>query len=151
MSRGRGRVQNKIIEILTLLRSHRDGGETLRLLAVGVFRRTDRSAIETTRQALNSLITRGDIVEVIEGRVKFYNLTSPAPKARRRRARTAALLSPRNTIEDPRRVLAKILGMLGSDNEGEVLAAARSAERARTRLDRTWFDLLGVPPPSKTI
>jgi hypothetical protein len=38
--------------------------------------------------------------------------------------------------------LAKILGMLGSDAEGEVLAAAARAEEMRRALSTTWHALL---------
>jgi hypothetical protein len=40
--------------------------------------------------------------------------------------------------------LAKILGMLGSNQDGEVLSAARAAEEIRQRANLTWEDLLGV-------
>jgi hypothetical protein len=39
--------------------------------------------------------------------------------------------------------LAKLLGMLGSEHEGEVLSAARKIEAERKRLERTWEQLLG--------
>ncbi len=38
--------------------------------------------------------------------------------------------------------LAKFLGMLGSNHDGEVLNAARIAERLRKQLDKTWVALL---------
>ncbi len=38
--------------------------------------------------------------------------------------------------------LAKFLGMLGSNHDGEVLNAARIAERLRKKLDKTWVALL---------
>jgi hypothetical protein len=38
--------------------------------------------------------------------------------------------------------LAKFLGMLGSNHDGEVLNAARIAERLRKQLDKTWVSLL---------
>jgi hypothetical protein len=40
--------------------------------------------------------------------------------------------------------LAKILGMLGSSQEGEVLNAACAAEEMRQRANLTWEDLLGL-------
>jgi len=40
--------------------------------------------------------------------------------------------------------LAKILGMLGSNQDGEVLSAARVAEEMRQRATLAWEDLLGV-------
>ncbi|MFI4986206.1 MAG: hypothetical protein ACHQF3_02095 [Alphaproteobacteria bacterium] len=41
--------------------------------------------------------------------------------------------------------LAAILGMLGSAHDGEILAAAKSAEAERKRLGATWQELLNVP------
>src|SRR5258708_3049155 len=41
--------------------------------------------------------------------------------------------------------LAAILGMLGSEHDGEVLNAARQAEAERRRLSVTWGDLLAPP------
>ena len=38
--------------------------------------------------------------------------------------------------------LAQVLGMLGSQHDGEVLNAARQAERIRRSLDRPWSDLV---------
>jgi hypothetical protein len=40
--------------------------------------------------------------------------------------------------------LAKILGMLGSDYEGEKLNAAVEAEKYRRKLGMTWAELLGL-------
>jgi hypothetical protein len=38
--------------------------------------------------------------------------------------------------------LARVLGMLGSGHDGEVLAAARQAERLRAEAGLTWFDII---------
>jgi hypothetical protein len=45
--------------------------------------------------------------------------------------------------------LAKLLGMLGSDHPGEVVAAARQAERLRAEAGLTWPEIIGpaLPPP----
>jgi hypothetical protein len=45
-----------------------------------------------------------------------------------------------------RRRLARVLGMLGSLHDGEVLAAARTAETLRSQSDNTWYELLGAEP-----
>jgi hypothetical protein len=42
--------------------------------------------------------------------------------------------------------LAKILGMLGSAHDGEVIAAARQAERIRREAGATWRELLSPAP-----
>jgi hypothetical protein len=47
------------------------------------------------------------------------------------------------TISDaPRDVLVKMLGMLGSAHDGEVLAAARAVEKQRLKLGLTWDQLI---------
>jgi hypothetical protein len=42
--------------------------------------------------------------------------------------------------------LAAILGMLGSDHDGEILAAARQAERPRRGAGLTWREILALAP-----
>lgn len=42
--------------------------------------------------------------------------------------------------------LAAVLGMLGSDHAGEILAAARAAERLRREAKLTWSDTLRPAP-----
>ena len=44
-----------------------------------------------------------------------------------------------------RQRLARVCGLLGSDHDGEALAAARQAEKLRKKLGLTWDELL-VPP-----
>lgn len=44
--------------------------------------------------------------------------------------------------------LAAVLGMLGSDHDGEVLAAARHAERLRRQANVAWADILRGPVPA---
>lgn len=45
-----------------------------------------------------------------------------------------------------RRRLAAVLGMLGSQHDGEVLTAARLAEALRGRAGVTWGEILGAEP-----
>jgi len=42
--------------------------------------------------------------------------------------------------------LARVCGLLGSEHDGEALAAARQAEKIRKKLGLTWDELL-VPSP----
>jgi hypothetical protein len=44
--------------------------------------------------------------------------------------------------------LARVCGLLGSDHDGEALAAARQAEKIRKKLGLTWEELL-VPSPAR--
>jgi hypothetical protein len=46
------------------------------------------------------------------------------------------------TVVVPRAKLAAILGMMGSRHDGEVLAAARTAERMRREAGVSWQELL---------
>lgn len=46
---------------------------------------------------------------------------------------------------DPKR-LAKLLGMLGSAHQGEIVAAARAIEAERKRLGLSWTQILKVRP-----
>ena len=46
-----------------------------------------------------------------------------------------------------REKLARVLGMLGSAHDGEVLAAARQAERLRREAGSTWQTILQPPTP----
>jgi hypothetical protein len=46
------------------------------------------------------------------------------------------------TLADAER-LAKVLGLLGSSHDGEVVAAARQAERIRSSLGLMWQDIVG--------
>lgn len=41
--------------------------------------------------------------------------------------------------------LAKLLGMLGSAHDGEVLAAARKAHNLLTAKGASWYDVLAIP------
>ena len=38
--------------------------------------------------------------------------------------------------------LARVCGLLGSEHDGEALAAARQAEKIRKRMGLTWAELL---------
>jgi hypothetical protein len=43
--------------------------------------------------------------------------------------------------------LARLLGMLGSDADGEVLNAGRFADRQVRSAGLTWYDVLSLEPP----
>jgi hypothetical protein len=51
-----------------------------------------------------------------------------------------------SALLDPQQVdrLAKLLGMLGSDRDGEVVNAGRAADRLVRSAGLTWFDVLPV-------
>lgn len=45
--------------------------------------------------------------------------------------------------------LAKLLGMLGSAHDGEILAAARKAHQLVNRNGVAWSDVIGAPGPER--
>jgi hypothetical protein len=45
----------------------------------------------------------------------------------------------------PRSKLAAVLGLLGSEHDGEVVAAGRMAERIRREANVTWSDIIAPP------
>jgi hypothetical protein len=53
----------------------------------------------------------------------------------------------RKTLDRER--LARVLGMLGSEHDGEALAAARQAERLRAGAGLTWPDIVLAPSPQQ--
>ena len=57
------------------------------------------------------------------------------------KSRSATALAP--VVRDK---LAKLLGLTGSDHNGEVVNAARLANRLVRDLGITWFDVLAAPP-----
>jgi hypothetical protein len=44
--------------------------------------------------------------------------------------------------DDDRLMLVKLLGMLGSDHDGEVVNAARQIEKLRRQIGLTWDELI---------
>ena len=47
-----------------------------------------------------------------------------------------------NAVALDRDRIARVLGMLGSAHDGEVIAAARQAERLRAAAGLTWADIV---------
>jgi hypothetical protein len=58
-----------------------------------------------------------------------------------KRARRAKAAGDRS-MQAKRILLAKALGMLGSNHDGEVISAARLAEKLRTDIGLTWLELI---------
>ena len=129
---------------------------------------TWRHAADSTRRALKTLERKGS-VKAIPG--SLYSKATcacsagaPQPRSggsakqrqRKERARMRNAGEKRTTASSrlsvstrasticrgPRDKLAKLLGMLGSEHEGEILAAARMVEVERKRLELTWEQLL---------
>jgi hypothetical protein len=58
-------------------------------------------------------------------------------------------MTARRTVLDPRAAdrIVKLLGMLGSDHDGERAAAGAAAHRLLRQLGLTWGDIIAVPAP----
>jgi hypothetical protein len=103
----------------------------------------------SVRRALAALVRKGLVRQGTnkawrsiesEKREEEYMREWRRQNGRRRRRRERREEEARE--QSPTRVLSKLLGMLGSDHDGEVLTAARKAEAERRRLGKTWGDLL---------
>jgi hypothetical protein len=138
-----------------------------RQLAHSILNSTSPAALVSIRRAARALEATGLIVTVPDiSTSKFWRLAAAdkrhqAKKKAKERKRTderrqeedqARRRAMEKDYEPPKRSsdpemakLAKILGMLGSDADGEVLAAARRAEKLRCQMDITWDRLLRVP------
>ena len=162
MSRGFGQIERAIIKLFDY-----DGpglvGATGIEIAQYVTGARDSSSV---RRALKRLEAKGIIVPLPKrrGRSIIWVLTNTAKdEARRekRRERDRARRQKRKheahqedqesrrawqSLQDRARDTARLehlLGMLGSAHEGEVLSAARLAEKERLRLGKTWKEILG--------
>ncbi len=121
--------------------------------------RQKADARKRIRRACDGLVAAGLLVRVGVG----WTLPPETPeeaKARRRVTRTSErqeherikreadsswlkeLLRPSPIDRATRAKLVKILGLLGSRHNAEVVVAARRAERLRTELGCSWSDLL---------
>lgn len=153
-------LQRAILDVLDERRA------TARELAKIIFGRPTDVGEELVRRALRTLESAGEVVpdknswlRWTEEKEKARQKKVREEKARRKkarrqekaeqeRARRAAderekAISPSKPNTDLE-TLAKILGMLGSDHEGEKLNAAEGAEKHRRKLGMTWAELLGL-------
>ena len=141
MSRGYGRVERVILEVLA--ESPLQGVATWQLAEKVERRKTGAGqATPSTRasvwRALASLRSKGAICETwrINGRSKRWVL-SKTP------ANTATAPARSDTPQSRQREkLVRTLGMMGSSHQAERETAARTAEKLRTKLGLTWDDLI---------
>src|SRR6185437_13525186 len=99
-----------------------------------------RSVIASVHRALRTLEAVGKVVRV-EGK---WVLATRQREARNnsRRKRQGPVVHQNERLK----FLSKILGMLGSSEDGEVLAAARKAEAKRAELGLSWeMIIMGDP------
>ena len=160
MSRGLGRIEQFIVEILDyeLALGVASGPEIARTITGGA----DAPAV---RRALKRLEAKGIIVPLPkrEGRAILWVLTGTAKaEAKRQRRREGARTrragqkrKGRQKSDDARMAgqrlrdrkretirREQLLGMLGSAHEGEILNAARLVEKERHRMGKTWAEIL---------
>jgi hypothetical protein len=162
MSRGLGVVERFVLDFLT--NSAVDGWDTPAIvLAVTNRRKMQPSASSeaSVRRALASLLRKGLIFHTKDEKTgrKEWKSGEGERKERERRARREAREAKAARKQAWReaqarartkhverqssvRVLAKLLGLLGSEHDAEVLAAARKAEAERKRLGKTWQEIL---------
>jgi hypothetical protein len=134
MSRGFGAIQRAILDalsdklIITL--------STLDLAHVVNGGVRSRSMIASVHRALRTLEAVGKVVR-IDGRWALASRQREARSYKHRRPE-----SPAQQKNENLKLISKILGMLGSSQDGEVLAAARKAETKRVELGLSWDDII---------
>jgi hypothetical protein len=166
MSRGFGKIERGIIEILTNRAREipsqpgcRAGSLCRGLFYTGfVVRAPTRAELESVRRALRRLAEHGIVKQVPRPessdrgiRDVFWALTKPPrPKRGRqkeakpnhRRQRAEAPAAPHQLPREERQRLAKILGLMGSSFSGEREAAVFQAEEIRKKFGLSWEELL---------
>jgi hypothetical protein len=138
MSRGFGAIQRAVLDALSAEQILALSTIDLALvLNQGV---RSRSIIASVHRALRTLESVGKVVRV-EG--KWVLATRQREARNHYRRKQHPPVAPQN---ERLRLLSKILGMLGSSEDGEVLAAARKAEAKRVELGLSWEAIImGVP------
>lgn len=155
MSRGLGRVERRVLELL-------EGCEQLPAAQItsmiaGTAEPTPALAA-SVRRALGSLRQKGRLVQV-EGRnwtlVEKWQRSEKLrerEEERRREEKATAHEAPWTEVEEgcldyqtAGRRLAKVLALLASPHDGEVISAARQAERIRRRLQLSWEEVISLP------
>lgn len=153
MSRGLGRVERRVLELL-------EGYEELPAAQItsiiaGTAEPTPALAA-SVRRALGSLRQKGRLVQV-EGR--NWMLMEKWQRSEKLREREGHSEEKGSTYEEtPTEVeegyvdyqtagrrLAKVLALLASPHDGEVISAARRAERIRRRLQLSWEEVISLP------
>jgi hypothetical protein len=157
VSRGPGRLQ---AGIMAVMRNH-GGYWTAANLAQALLASRSVAATSSVRRALLKLERQGLIsAEPAAGGIRFWQLTETELKRRKREERKQRRQAHEEAkfhsifdeldrkmvkANDPAKLkLAKTLGLLGSDRDGEILSAARAAERQRKELDLSWAVLRGL-------
>lgn len=160
MSRGLGYVQRTILEYLSM-----QGCVSTDAIVRHVYRKElgkndapSPAMSISVRRALAGLVKNKMAGRVFDYRLRVWNWLSIESyrdfrkregSGERARARKEAKKKEASRLSRIREngdlsVLAKILGMLGSEHDGEALTAARRAEDQRRKLGMTWAELLAI-------
>jgi Zn finger protein HypA/HybF involved in hydrogenase expression len=153
-------VQRAILDVLDKRRA-----TTIELVKI-IFGRPTDVGEELVRRALRTLASAREVVSDNNSWLRWTEEKEKArqkevreEKARRKKARRqekAEQERARRTADEREKAispskpnkkletLAKTLGMLGSDHEGEKLNAAEQAEKLRRELGMTWRQLMGL-------
>jgi DNA-binding PadR family transcriptional regulator len=162
MSLGHGKAQRRILGLLAQWKCGSAWDIAKFFVPEGVT--VTQASIETVRRALRTLEREGlvTIYPGVSGTTKFWALTATHRKRAASESARARAKANRNyerleeeysklrkealerlRKEQPERdVLVKILGMLGSEHDGEALAAARNAEKLRSKLGLGWDQIV---------
>jgi hypothetical protein len=142
MSRGPGSIQTGILE---LLRGYDPAGDFWSVLALAraLCGSASPAALSSVRRALRELSHKGLVTPLPRRHARFGDNGLRWELTENKRKREGARHDPTPPPPDPARAkLAKTLGLLGSSHDGEVLAAARAAERQRLEIGLGWDALL---------
>ena len=137
MSRGFGAIQRAVLDVLSdeLILAH----STIDLAQAINHGVRSRSMIASVHRAMRTLESVGKVVR-IDGKWVLATRQREARSNNRRKQHEP--VKPQN---ERLKLLSKILGMLGSSEDGEVLAAARKAEGKRVELGLSWEMIIMRP------
>ena len=165
MSRGPGRIEQACLHSFDIRKPEWLTTKSITIEVEIILGREDSPALASSiRRALAALRRKGalqsrkDLDGVVmwtiaaEERKRQQRRQRRAERERRERVReeqerleqklSEGFMKRRDKQEQQLARLAKALGMLGSEHDGEVLSAARTAERERLNLGKTWPELL---------
>lgn len=163
MSRGPGRIERACLDAFEFGRSKwLTTREITAWVGLSLSRPESNSLASSIRRALAALRKRGVLLSQQDS--EGVTLWTIAEKERRRQSQKRRraeqkqkkweqadreeaewlreLTKAREKAESEIERLAKLLGMLGSDHDGEVLNAARRAEEKRREMGKSWQELL---------
>lgn len=148
MSRGPGHVERKLMAALSPGGFLWSSYATVSRIAARIYEVSEADPTPSQRvsvnRALRSLARKGAPIEWCHfpdtGVIVWFHKEAVQNADEDRSSQTGRKQSGRRSTE--KRRLAKILGMLGSEHDGEVLAAARQLEALRRKRGMTWGQMI---------